>query len=296
MANYDEATQNFIKEVAESTPNNPRARGQMIRRAGERVKKKPINFAKSLAKEIGMPEGASTGAKIRNAATLARSIVSKKALPATAARQITREIMEHQKEGAALDATIIYKPLDIYNQMVKKYGQEWFDWEPETIRDIFPKEMPQLDNEDSYMSVFALQNITKTDYSFELWHIFENVGHALNENNVMVNHVTPLEVHECALTLETMKAIRPDVEITEEICAYIAACAMEGGVALLPPRFFPPSCQKKLDSISMDPGISAQILNALENNLTGDPVIDTQIAKIMDIREYVYRNLGGKSG
>lgn len=294
MANYDQATQDFIHEIAKSAPKDPRVRGQAIRRAGEESRKQPGIIAKKLVKEIGLPDKASPMAKARTAVSIAASIASKKAMPQMVARQATREVLE--KQSAQISEEIAYKPLDIYNSLMQKYKAAWFNWETETVREDIPKTLPHLNNEDSYMSIFALQNIIRTNYPAELWNVFENVGQALNENNVMVDQVTPLEIHECALTIETIKNLRPDIEFSEEIDSYIASCAMVDGVVLLPPRYFSNDSQKKLDELNRDPAIKDKILATMQTQEEGDDVINTQIAKIADIKDYVIRNLGGNHG
>lgn len=292
MANYDDSTKKFIEDITKDLPKdvNKRSVGQTIRRTGEQVKKKPIATAKSIAKEIGLPEGSSPMAKAKTVASIATSLATKKNIPAMTAKQITREILE--KEAAAVDESIKRKPITVYNQMTKDFDKQWHDWEPETIREVV-KDKPELNDEDAIATIFALQAILRTDFPAESWNVFENVGHALNENNVMVNYVTPLEPHECALTIETIRDIRPKLEISEEVCAYCAACGMEAGLVLLPPKYFPRLAQKKLDELNRDPAIKDMVLAALETNERGsDDVVDTQIAKIMDIRSYVETNMG----
>ncbi len=297
MANYDNATQQFIQDIYKDAPSKKDRRGesQAIRRATERVQKKPIATAKSIAKEIGLPEQSSPMAKVKTVASIASSLATKKNIPAMTARQLTREILE--KEAAEIDEKLKFLPLTVYNKLTGDWDKQWLDWEPETLRELIPERMFELNHEDAYQTMFALQTIAKTDFPMEMWNVFENVGHALNGNNVMINHVTPLEPHECALTMKVITIIRPKLEGLEEISAYIAACAMEAGMVVLPPKYFRSDAQEHLDKLNMNKDVAAEVLEALRTGKTqNDEVIETQIAKIQDIDNYVKMNLGEIDG
>jgi len=272
MAMHDQATEDFIKNVASYTPKRNAA--QKIRRVAE--KKTPSG-------DVDFPVDP------RTAIAIGATIASKKISP-LAMRTIDREF---NKEAALVEDTLNPNPFDFYNAMTTKYKDKWFDWDPSTIRlEIASNpDMERYANEDAYQTAFALQTIARTNYPFEAWHIFENVGHALNNNVVMIDDITPLDIHEAALTYLIMKEIRPDVELTEEVCTYIAACSMESGLVLLPPKIFDPRSQDSLDEMNRDPDLKKRVLDVLQSEAKeGGEVVTIQVERIRAIYEYIERN------
>ena len=189
------------------------------------------------------------------------------------------------------------KILDLYNALMLEYKKEWLDWEVETLRYELPisKRLSSLPDSE-YEKVFALQVIAKTNYPMEAWNTFENIGHALVGNVVIVDYITPLDIQECVLLIRTIKSIRQDAELSDDVCAYIGACALTSGLVLLPPSV-DHRAQEQLDDLGMDISIKERVISALEgSNSDHDPIVKTQIERLQGISEYVNEILGGYSG
>jgi hypothetical protein len=278
METRDQATQDFINSV--SSDFNKRSIGQKIRRVEE--KKKPSD-------DLELP------IKPKTIAATGMALATKKIGP-MAIRAISDEFKKEaafDKEAALVEDTLTPNPFDVYNAMTSRYKREWFEWDPSTIR-LEIASNPELEkyaHEDAYQTIFALQTIAKTNYPFESWHIFENIGHALNNNVVIIDDITPLDIHEAGLTYLIMRDIRPDVELSEEVCTYIAACSMESGLVLLPPKIFDPRSQEALDEMNKDPSLKVQVLDVLQSNSKEiDEVVQVQVERIRAIYEYLERN------
>lgn len=279
MANYDQATKDFIEGMTKEIPS-ARSRGQVLRGVNQRG-----------TKEVGKPVPPLIQAKVT--AGLVSSIADPKKLPAYLARRMTSNVLE--KNAADISDELNPKPLQVYNKMMQTFGRSWLDWDADTLRFEMPIKLPAISNEDGYQTVQALQTIAKTNFPFELWHVFENVGHAINNNVVMVDYVTPLEPHEIALTVDVMNSIRgngeDDLVLSDEVCAYIAASAMNAGMVILPEKYFDTRSQEALDMLNMDLGSKEEVKAALESDSDDhSEMVMIQIGKLREVIDYVLRN------
>jgi len=238
-----------------------------------------INDVAASAPQPSVEQGQKNQRLIRS---VIKAVSNPKQAPSLVAKQLTRNFFE--KDASEVSQ---FKPLKIYNDLMSDFKKEWFDWDADTLREEFPDQ-----EEVVYSMVQALQTIVKTNFPYEMWHVFENVGHAINGNPVMINHVTPLEIDECALLVKVIDSIRPKLDETEEICSYIAACAMDAGLVLLPPTIFDSMCQAKLDELNLDIAIKEQTLKALKSGKIPDEVVQLQIDRIKNILDYVQESLG----
>jgi hypothetical protein len=163
----------------------------------------------------------------------------------------------------------------------------WDDFEPETLR-VELSETLGLDPNPRLMNMIgAFQTIYNTDYPFELWHVFENVSHAMNENPVSFAIVQPAELDEIALTVDILKKIRPRAEFQDDVCAYIAASAKNSGVVYLPPELFPPKSQMFLDQMNNNMELKDQVKMMWPNSRPGESAIAIQTQRLAEVRDYV---------
>jgi hypothetical protein len=185
-------------------------------------------------------------------------------------------------------------PLKIYLMLNDHYGREWWDWEPETLwhhlqEDHATEATPEIKN-----IVMALQTVLKTNYPFEMWHVFEKVNHAFNLNMVDFATLQPAELDEAAWTISLLQRIRPKTEFEDDIWGYIAAVAKESGVVYLPPQLYGGSKrpQELLDGLNNDLELAALVRQAgLRDPQTGDSTaLKVQLLRLKEIQSYLEDN------
>ena len=178
--------------------------------------------------------------------------------------------------------------ISVYEQMNDKYGQDWWDWEPETVRETLDREYGVDLGDDGVNVIGALQVILNTNQAHEHWHVFEKVGHAFNGNHVDFSVIQPLEMDEIALSLSIMNTIRPKQEFMSEIFGYIASCAKMSGLVYLPEEFFGSDPQQRLDTLNNDLELKKRVASLWKNGSDGD-AFDEQIQsrRLSEIRDYL---------
>lgn len=191
--------------------------------------------------------------------------------------------------GKAFEKAAAMGPEVIFRYLNQTYGRSWWDWEPETIWQTLQKDEGLEASEEIKNLIMALQVLVNTNYAHELWHVFENVGQALNGNVVNFAAIQPLELNEIALTLRVMNAIRPEQEFEDDICGYIAASAKESGVVYLPKDLFMHDCQGFLDDLNNDIGLRDEVAAIWPGKVTEttSPGADVQITRLNEIRNYI---------
>lgn len=177
--------------------------------------------------------------------------------------------------------------LKIIESLNDKY--DWYDWEPETLWQTIEGDFSSHPSTEVKNILQAFQVAARTNYPFEDWHIFENVGQAFNENSVNFGQVQPLEMDEAAYTIKILTMLRPKQEFTDDIKAYIASCAKEAGMVYLPEDLYPAGCQKFLDTMGNDVGLRDRVASLYPKILKMDldTAIGIQLARLSEVIDYV---------
>jgi len=183
------------------------------------------------------------------------------------------------------------KILGLYQTMNNKYDREWFDWEPETLwqslRDDF-----SIEADERLRNILpALQVTVRTNFPFEMWHVFENVGHAFNENPVSFAIVQPLDLDEVSLTMQILKKIRPKEIFERDVTGYAAASARNAGIVYLPEDMFCAGCQKALDGLYNDMELKRKVRTIWPATTSDNEMVDIQLSRLAEIKSYVMEKL-----
>jgi hypothetical protein len=179
-------------------------------------------------------------------------------------------------------------PIKIYQELNTRFGQEWWDWEPETIWQM----VDSLATEELKNIVMALQCIVNTEFPFEHWHVFEKVGQALNLQPVAFGILQPLEPHHASLTIYLLKTIRPKAEFEPEVLGYVAAVLHDAGITWAPPMLFGSRTEEHLRKIAPDhSGIGALTAKEWPAKESSNPAVKLQLAKLHAIEAYLKERL-----
>jgi hypothetical protein len=281
MAQYDKSTEEFIKALKPLDEEEKERKMQSFARRG---------FALAAGAASGRPA----------------SVAANAALRSVAGEAIHRILT---KEGGL-------SPTKLYTYLNTKYKDDWFDWEPETIWKTIKEDDGIEATAEIKNLIQSFQVLTNTNFAHESWHVFENVGHAINQNIVDFSAVQPLEVNEICYAIKVINAIRPhkvniedkiwdknpehvrpDHGFDNEIWAYVAASAKNSGLVFLPPELFGGSGrpQNILDNLL---GNDINLKNLVMNNWvvgrekTTSEDINIQLARLKEIKEYIEDNHG----
>lgn len=135
-------------------------------------------------------------------------------------------------------------PMAIVMVLLEKFGPEWFDWEPETLRaEIFATFNTSSISEHNWQKIQAVRTAMMTYGPWREWQIFEKVMQALNNNVPRFDIAQPCTLSQLMFGVDTLNSLRRE-EFEDEIAGYVAACAFEEGVFYVPPPL--EFAQKKL--------------------------------------------------
>jgi hypothetical protein len=202
----------------------------------------------------------------------------------------TEEAAERSKTAAPITVPV----LEIYRILNEKFNRDWHDWEPETIYSELLHSLSIKPDERLKNIIGALQVVVNTNFSFEMWNVFENICHAFNENPVFFSIVQPAELDEIALTIKILKIIRPKEVFSDDVCGYIAASAKNSGVVFLPGELYPERSQQILDGLFNDEKLKNEVKQTYPKVLQGSGPLEIQTQKLDEIKNYI-EEMGGNT-
>lgn len=254
MAHADQATQEFYQSMKER-PEQLDAKKNIVAQQG-------VSFVKGLA---------TGGVK-----DLPRNITK---------RVVALAALRESEKSASLNVLKTFKELN------DKYGQIWWDWEPETVWQTLQHDylITHVDDQTKNL-IQAMQVVCKTNFPFESWHTFEKVGHAFNMNHVNFDHVQLMDLDQIAYTIKILETMRPGQHFEDDVLGYIAASAKHCGVCYLQEEFFPKGSQEFLDKMGNNEELR-DIVKDSKGHYSIDSAVGVQLARLHEIREYVEERL-----
>lgn len=160
-------------------------------------------------------------------------------------------------------------PIRIMVELDDAWGDEWLDWEYETIFQTAHNEGVdiQRQNEDKIMALKVLLN---TNRFWEESRVFEKVCLAFNHKIVDWMVVQEPGVHEMSAARALIDRYIDEQEFSDEVKTYVAGVAIHAGFVMLPPllRFASEPFSKKLMENMGDEALDRQesLLKALQQN------------------------------
>jgi hypothetical protein len=126
-------------------------------------------------------------------------------------------------------------PVALTMALMEKFGVDWFDWEPETLKqEILTTFRATSVSEHNWQKIQAVRTLTQTVGFWNEWHIFEKIIQALNNNIPRFDITQICTMAQLMAGVDIAEQIRQE-QYDEEIHRYIAACALDEGVVYLPP-------------------------------------------------------------
>lgn len=170
----------------------------------------------------------------------------------------------------------------IFDMMSKK--GEWLEWEPETLRELFPNDEVLLNKVLALQTALASQTVDGSlggFFYFTDWQIFEKIVVAFSGEVPDFSEVEECEPHEIHHVVAQLSEIFP-VVFSEDVARYIAAAYMTANVVHCPfyskvDEFLPKTELK--DAVALRWKKDKRVVD--ENN-----PVDIQIGRLIEIELY----------
>lgn len=124
-------------------------------------------------------------------------------------------------------------PIRLQMLLEQIWGEEWLDWEPETIIETAKKESVPL-SISNMNKLFAIRNLLKTNQFFDDPRSFEKVSLAFAGRYVDWGITQKPRVHEMAAAVALVSRYLKEHPYSNEVLTYIAGVAVDEGFVFLP--------------------------------------------------------------
>lgn len=153
-------------------------------------------------------------------------------------------------------------PLQIFDVLTMRYKEEWPEWEPDTLWWALRRDFGPI-GEIARNKIQALGLAAITDVPWLDWDVFENCGLAWNDFIPIFGAFQPMTPMQVAFTIQVLRGVRADEEISNEVNAYAAAVLDEHGWAYAPEEWFG-NAQELLDRKVWMLGFKADVASSWE--------------------------------
>lgn len=171
--------------------------------------------------------------------------------------------------------------------LLKKYGPEWIEWEPETLQLHVPIEFSSAPLSDLNLSKLqAVKTLHLVDSFWQEWEVFSVVVMSLNGLFPDFDVAQVPTVAQCAVAVDIARRIRTEPAWSDELLAYLEVVHKHDGVScpIAPLDFVevdfsdhPVDCE---DVLRRWPDV-----RKARKAPTGDTVTDEQLRRLLIIQE-----------
>lgn len=126
-------------------------------------------------------------------------------------------------------------PYKLYIASIDLWGDEWLDWEPETILTTAEIDGVLIDQV-NLGKLFAIRSLLKTDEFFREPRIFEKICVAFSDKIVDFGVLQMPKLYEIAGTVALIEKKFRSIEYSDAVAIYTAMIAVDEGFLLLPPE------------------------------------------------------------
>jgi hypothetical protein len=132
-------------------------------------------------------------------------------------------------------------PITLLRVVLKKYGPEAMDWDPEVFKPTLEADFRSSIARINLAKLWAAVAIANRDKFWTDWQSFHFLAQALNNNIPVADHVQDLSVGQMMVAVDIanrvrkeLGGLRPIPAFSEEVARFIAAQALASGVWYLP--------------------------------------------------------------
>lgn len=160
-------------------------------------------------------------------------------------------------------------PIQIYEVLCMRYGEEWAEWEPETLWWALRRDFGPV-GEVTRNKIMALRLAATSDAPWLDWDTFENSTLAWNDVIPLFGAYQPVTPAQAAFGVQVLRAVRADEEFRWEVKAYIAASLEDNGFVYAPREWFD-GAQDVIDRKMWLIGFKTAVADAWEKIRDVDP-------------------------
>jgi hypothetical protein len=132
-------------------------------------------------------------------------------------------------------------PITLLRAVLKQYGPEAMDWEPEVFKPTLESDFKTSVARINLAKLWAVVALANRDKFWTDWQTFHFLAQALNNNVPVADHVQDLTIGQMMVAVEIangvrdeLRGLRPIPKFSEEVARFIAAQAALSGVWYLP--------------------------------------------------------------
>lgn len=118
--------------------------------------------------------------------------------------------------------------------LLKAFGMQWLEWEPETIWSEIQRIFKSQISEHARSKIHALRALRTSNMPWEKWQVFEKVIQALNNNIPRWAVMQAPTLEQLYVGIDIIDEMR-SVDFSDEVKAYIAAAVLHDDVTFVPP-------------------------------------------------------------
>jgi len=125
-------------------------------------------------------------------------------------------------------------PITFSMVLMEKFGVDWIEWEPETLRsEIMTEFHANSISEHNWQKIQAVRTLLSTVGFWTEWHVFEKAIQALNNNIPRFDIAQKCSLAQLMAGVDMANQIRAR-SFEPEVGQYVAACSLDEGVVYLP--------------------------------------------------------------
>lgn len=158
------------------------------------------------------------------------------------------------------------KPKRLKEFMDNIYGDEWYEWQDDALRDTLARDGHGNINPIVWNILRAIQALRSSQYPYQDYHVFEKTVLALNKSNPNWEFIERCDPEEIAYAITCIKEMFPSAEFSKDVPKYIAVIAASDGFVVLPPPL--DFAQMELDKImkkTVADGATNAVLREIED-------------------------------
>lgn len=180
-------------------------------------------------------------------------------------------------------------PIVLDLAVLKKYGAEWLEWEPETLQLSLQKDYGNV-SDLNFSKLMAMKTLHVADSPWQKWEVFVWVAMPLNSIFPDFEVMQVPTVAQCSVGVEIMDHVRRDVVWGEELKKYLEVVHLNDGI------YVPQTPLEMLVQISsgwpsgMNPNDIKKRwpdVRRLRQPPTGDSMDDEQLRRMLAVYEHL---------
>jgi hypothetical protein len=192
-------------------------------------------------------------------------------------------------------------PLKLVAELDDTLGDQWVEWEPETIRESIIKQAGVEPSDDVMSKIMAVKVVSRRpDMFFDDWHAMEKIAVALNDQAPIMGAVEDVPVEWLSNAVSIVTKLAGVNDFGPETSKYVAARLYDQGYVVAPPllKFADQLLGERVGNDDLRKKVIlayARSLNASDLD-EGEDVVSIQVARMLRNHAYVLDRLDESRG